>query len=193
MSELTRILDAASDGDTEAAEQLLPLAYRELRQIAAQKMVGEREGHTLQPTALVHEAYLRLVGKDGESRRWENRGHFFAAAAEAMRRILIDSARKKNRIKRGGEVHRTTFEESKLEFAVPSDEILAVDEALKLLETQNPEFAKVVKLRYFAGLTIPETAHALGVSESTVQRTWTSARAWLYREIADSGGHVPGL
>jgi RNA polymerase sigma factor (TIGR02999 family) len=186
MSEITRILDAVNSGEAEAAEQLLPLAYKELRAIAAHKMVSERDGHTLQPTALVHEAYLRLLGNDGENRSWDSRGHFFTAAAEAMRRILIESARKKNRIKRGGEAHRTTYDESKLEFAAPKDEILDVDEALRKLEIENPEFAKVVKLRYFAGLTVAETASALGVSESTVQRTWNSARAWLYREISDS-------
>ena len=193
MSEITRILDAIQRGEADSAEQLLPLAYKELRAIAGQKMQNERAGHTLQPTALVHEAYLRLLGPGGEEQVWDSKGHFFSAAAEAMRRILIESARKKNRLKRGGDVEHTTYHESKLVFAVPDDEILEVDRALCKLEEKHPEFARVVKLRYFAGLTIPETASALGVSESTVQRTWASARAWLSREISDTGGTLPKL
>ena len=193
MSELTEILDSVNRGDTEASEALLPLAYRELRAIAANKMARERQGHTLQPTALVHEAYLRLLGPDGEERTWDNKGHFFAAAAEAMRRILIDSARKKMRQKRGGDVKHTTYHESQLVFATPDEEVLEVDRALKKLEDRHPDFARVVKLRYFAGLTIPETASVLEVSESTVQRTWASARAWLSREISEEGGKGLGL
>jgi RNA polymerase sigma factor (TIGR02999 family) len=185
MSELTKIFEAVEAGDTEAGEHLLPLAYEELRRIAISKMAGERDGHTLQATALVHEAYLRLLGPDGKQRQWDSQGHFFTAAAEAMRRILVDSARRKKSLKRGGDAQQVTFNESRLESAMPSDEILAIDEALEKLEAESPEFAKVVKLRYYAGLTLPETAASLGISESTVQRTWRTARAWLYREIAE--------
>ena len=183
MKEVTEILDAVERGDRLAAEKLLPLAYQELRRLAASKMENEREGHTLQPTALVHEAYLRLVGPDGEGRSFESRGHFFAAAATAMRRILIDNARRKRSKKRGGEFEQTSFDEAKLNFEVPSEEVLAVDEALGKLEDEHPELAEVVNLRYFAGMSIPEVAAVLGKSPSTVDRTWRAARAWLFREI----------
>ncbi len=186
MNEVTRILQAVESGDQEAAAELLPVAYQELRRIAAQKMASEREGHTLQPTALVHEAYLRLVSPDGEQPHWDNRGHFFAAAAEAMRRILIECARRKQAIKRGGDLDRTTWNESSLVFetAAPSEEIIAVDEALAKLETENALAAKVVKLRYFAGLSIDETASALDVSPRTADRAWRGAKAWLQLELA---------
>lgn len=184
MSELTKIFEAVESGDAQAGEMILPLAYEELRRIAANKMAGERAGHTLQPTALVHEAYVRLLGPDGEERQWNSRGHFFKAAAEAMRRILIESARKKMSQKRGAKVRHTELNESQLEFTVPSEEILAIEEALQKLEVESPEYAEVVKLRYFAGMTVPETAHALGISESTVHRIWRGARAWLYREVS---------
>ncbi len=184
MSELTKIFEAVESGDSQAGEMILPLAYEELRRIAANKMAGERAGHTLQPTALVHEAYVRLLGPDGEERQWDSRGHFFTAAAEAMRRILIESARKKMSQKRGSNVRHTELNESQLEFTVPSEEILAIEEALQKLEVESPEYAEVVKLRYYAGLTVPETAHALGTSESTVHRIWRGARAWLYREVS---------
>ena len=183
MSEVTEILDAVERGDRLAAEKLFPLAYQELRRLAASKMENERAGHTLQPTALVHEAYLRLVGPDGEERSFESRGHFFAAAATAMRRILIDNARRKQSKKRGGEFEQTSFDEGKLGFEVPSEEVLAVDEALGKLEGEHPELAEVVKLRYFAGMSIPEVAAVLGKSPSTVDRVWRAARAWLFREI----------
>ena len=185
MDEVSRILKAVEEGDTEAAEKLLPLAYDELRRIAAGKIAAERKGHTLQATALVHEAYLRLAGPDGEARHWNSRGHFFAAAAEAMRRILIESARRKAAMKRGGDQVRTEFNESQINAGQASDDILAVDEALKKLEREDPNLAEIVKLRYFAGMTVPETASALGVSPSTVDRAWRCARAWLYREISD--------
>jgi RNA polymerase sigma factor (TIGR02999 family) len=192
MSEVTQILDAVADGDTVAAERLLPLAYEELRRIAAHKMAAEREGHTLQPTALVHEAYLRLVGPDGEGRDWKSRGHFFAAAAEAMRRILIDSARRKASLKRGGDQFRVTWEEGVIDDDTPSEEVLMVNEALEKLEEENPEYAGIVKLHYFAGLTIGEAAAALGMSESTIDRKWKAAKAWLFREISRSGTGPPG-
>jgi RNA polymerase sigma factor (TIGR02999 family) len=149
-------------------------------------MAVQRPGQTLQATALVHEAWLRLVGKDDVSRQhWNGRGHFFAAAAEAMRRILIDRARQKGSIKRGGDLARATWDESKVGDSAAPDEILAVDEALKKLSQEDPDLAKIVNLRYFAGMTVPETAAALGVSPSTVDRQWACARAWLFREISD--------
>ena len=184
MNEVTRLLDAVKDGDQAAAEELLPLTYQELRRISARMMANEREGHTLQPTALIHEAYLKLVGTDGEQPDWDSRGHFFTAAAEAMRRILIDHARGKRAMKRGGDYARTTWDEAKFETGIPTDEILSVNEALEKLERDNPTAAKVVKLRYFAGLTVPETASALGMAPRTVDRTWQGAKAWLYREIS---------
>lgn len=189
MNDITNLLKAVEEGDTEAGEQLLPATYAALRRLAASKMANERAGHTLQPTALVHEAYLRLLGPDGETRKWNSEGHFFCAAAEAMRRILIEHARKKKSMKRGGDRIRTTLDESGLEFETPSEEILAVDEALCTLEAEDPETAKVVKLRYYAGLTVPETAAVLGTSESSIKRLWKYARLRLFREI--SGGNPP--
>jgi len=186
MDEITKILEAVDGGDPAAAEELLPLAYQELRRIAAQKMAGEQAGHTLQPTALVHEAYVRLLGPDGKGLEFKSRGQFFAAAAQAMRRILIESARRKQTLKRGQRAEHTALNESKLEFAVPSDEILIVDEALKRLEDEDPDLAKLVTLRYFAGMTIAETASALGVSTSSIDRQWLCAKAWLRREISQS-------
>lgn len=186
MEEITRILDAVDAGDTAAAEQLLPLAYDELRRIAASKMASERAGHTLQPTALVHEAYLRLAGTDGEQPKWNSRGHFFVAAAEAMRRILIESIRRKQAVKRGGDLVRTTWDEAEYETAVPPENILAVHEALEELEKTHPDLAKIVLMRYFAGMTIEETAGALDTSESTIERQWRAARAWLQREISET-------
>ncbi len=185
MSEITRILEAVKNGDREAAEELLPLTYQELRRIAGHMMANEREGHTLQPTALIHEAYLRLAGPEGEQPDWDCRAHFFTAAAEAMRWILIDHARRKLTRKRGGDQVRTTWEEVDFETEVPPDELLAIDEALKKLEIENPKAAEVVKLRYFAGMTVPETASTLGVSPRTVDRTWQGAKAWLFRELSD--------
>jgi RNA polymerase sigma factor (TIGR02999 family) len=185
MSEITLILEAVKNGDREAAQELLPLTYQELRRIAGQMMANEREGHTLQPTALIHEAYLRLVGPEGEQPDWDCRAHFFTAAAEAMRWILIDHARRKLARKRGGDQVRTPLDEAEFETELPPDELLAIDEALKKLEIENTKAAAVVKLRYFAGMTVPETATALGVSPRTVDRTWQGAKAWLFRELAD--------
>jgi RNA polymerase sigma factor (TIGR02999 family) len=177
MDDITRILEAVEAGDTQAAEKLLPLAYEELRRIAASKMLNQRAGHTLQPTALVHEAYLRILGPDGGQTKWNSRGHFFVAAAEAMRRILIESIRRKQTNKRGGEFIRTEWDEANFETQVPADNIIAVHEALSPLETSHPELAKAVLMRYFAGMTIEEIANSLEVSESTIDRHWRAARA----------------
>jgi RNA polymerase sigma factor (TIGR02999 family) len=187
MSEVTRILSAIEEGDPHAAEQLLPLVYDELRQLAAHKLAKEKPGHTLQATALVHEAYLRLVGGE-KVRPWDSRGHFFAAAAEAMRRILIDSARRRRSRRPGRGAERRSLEG--LEAAAPAsdDELLAVDEALERLRQVAPAKAELVKLRYFGGLTIPEAAKALGISVTTANRYWAYARAWLHEELADSSG-----
>jgi RNA polymerase sigma factor (TIGR02999 family) len=179
MTDVTRLLDAAAAGDRQAAADLLPAVYEELRALAAARLAGERGGHTLQPTALVHEAYLRLVG----DQRFEHRGHFFAAAAEAMRRILIDHARKKATRKRGGAGGRVDFDPET--FAAPDrpDDLLALDEALQLLERDEPQVAALVKLRYFAGFTIPEAAEALGVSPRTADAWWAFAKAWLLAKV----------
>lgn len=181
MSELTRILEAAQQGDSAAAGQLLPLVYDELRRLAAHKMSFQPPGQTLQATALVHEAYLRLVG-DGE-KRWESRRHFFAAAAEAMRHILIDRARRRLRVRHGEGVEMVPVEE--LEIAAPAkDEIvLQLDEALEKLAQVSPEQAEIVKLRFFAGFTEPEIAEILNLSERSVQRQWSYAKAWLFERI----------
>jgi RNA polymerase sigma factor (TIGR02999 family) len=186
MSEVTRILSAIEQGDPHAAEQLLPLVYDELRKLAAEKMIQERPGQTLQATALVHEAYLRLVDVE-KAQHWNSRGHFFAAAAEAMRRILVEQARRKRRLKRGG--GRQHLDVADVEIAVegPSNDLVALDEALRKFAEQHPDKAAVVQLRYFAGLTIREAANALGISTSTADRYWTYARAWLYREVAPEG------
>ncbi|MBE7502357.1 MAG: sigma-70 family RNA polymerase sigma factor [Verrucomicrobiales bacterium] len=182
MSEVTRILDRASDGDAGAAEELLPLVYDELRRLAAQKMAHEAPGQTLQPTALVHEAWLRLAGSGTE--RWDNRGHFFAAAAEAMRRILIENARRKARLKHGGHFERIPFEQ--VQVATDSDPatLLSMDEALGKLAAEHPQPAAVVRLRFFVGLSLPEAARVLHLSESTAKRHWTFARAWLFQRLA---------
>src|SRR3954471_7795751 len=179
MSDVTRLLDAAAAGDRQAAADLLPAVYAELRDLAAARLAQEKAGHTLQPTALVHEAYLRLVGDQA----FDHRGHFFAAAAEAMRRILIDHARKKATRKRGGAGERVELDPDR--FAAPDrpDDLLALDEALTLLEREEPQVAALVKLRYFAGLTIPEAAAALGVSSRTADAWWAFARAWLLAKV----------
>jgi RNA polymerase sigma factor (TIGR02999 family) len=184
MSDVTHLLQAASAGDPRAASELLPLVYAELRRLAAYQMAKERPGQTLQPTALVHEAWLRIAGSDAKV--WEGRRHFFTAAAEAMRRILIDNARRKQAVRHGGGLHRTAFEPEDLPVAggASEDELLAVDEALEALAAHDPRKAELVKLRYFAGLTIEETAAALDLSERTAKRDWAYARAWLHREIA---------
>jgi len=181
---VTRLLNDAASGDARAAAELLPLVYDELRRLARQKMGQERAGHTLQATALVHEAYLRLV--DGNTARsWEGRWHFFAAAAEAMRRILVDQARHRGRIKRGGGATRQRIDLENVALAVnePPEELLAVDEGLTALAAGHPEKAQLVKLRYFAGLTIEEAAEAMGTSTATANRQWAYARAWLFRYL----------
>ncbi len=181
MSDLTRILAAAQTGDPAAANQLLPLVYDELRKLAAAKMAQEKPGQTLQPTALVHEAWLRLV--DSENQRWENRGHFFAAAAEAMRRILIEKARRRQRLRHGGGQERADLDEIAI-IAPESDErLLQVHEALDRLAAEDQVKAEVVKLRFFVGLTDREVADALGLSERTVERHWAYAKPWLFRQI----------
>jgi RNA polymerase sigma factor (TIGR02999 family) len=181
MSEVTRILTAIEKGEAAATDELLPLVYDELRRIAAYKMSAEAAGHTLQPTALVHEAWLRLVGS--EERQWQNRAHFFGAAAEAMRRILVDHARRKLSQKRGGGLPPEELTESALVLNAPPDELLAVHEALDTLAKQDPEAAQLVKLRYFVGMTMEESAAAMNIATRTAERTWTYARAWLHKEI----------
>jgi RNA polymerase sigma factor (TIGR02999 family) len=185
MSEVTRILSAIDQGDPHAAAQLLPLVYDELRQLAAQKLAEEKAGQTLQATALVHEAYLRLVDVQ-QAPSWDSRGHFFAAAAEAMRRILIDQARRKHSRKRGGSLQRVELDVGAL-LAAPerraAEDLLALDEALRQLEGEDPLKARLVKLRYFAGLSLAEAAAALGVSPATAKRHWVYARSWLYGQI----------
>ena len=181
MSDVTRILNSIDHGDPKATEELLPLVYQELRRLAAQKMVKEPSGQTLQATALVHEAYLRLVG--GESLQWDNRRHFFKAAAEAMRRILIENARRKSRLVRGGGQRRLDLDEVKLAIDTPQEHVLAVNEALEKLDVEDPAKAELVKLRFFAGLSNEEAANALGLSLRTVNRYWKFARAWLYEEL----------
>jgi len=180
MSEVTRILDAIGQGDAQAADQLLPLVYHELRRLAAYRMASEPAGHTLQPTALVHEAWLKLAGQ--QDRRWQDKQNFFAAAAEAMRRILVDSARRKRRLRHGGGQVRIDMEEVNL--AVENDEqLLAVNEALSKFATKDQEKAELVKLRYFVGMTIEEAAQVLGISEATAKRYWAYSRAWLCAEM----------
>jgi len=192
VSDATRILDAIQKGDPNAAGELLPLVYEELRKLAAHKMANEVTGHTLQPTALVHEAWLRIVG--AESQCWENRSHFFAAAAEAMRRILVECARRKKRLKRGGELDRVDLDEVDLPLPMPDDELLALDEALERLVAFNPRAAELVKLCFFVGLTQEQAARELGVSVSTAERLWAFARAWLFQEMQGerNSGSEPG-
>ena len=181
MSEITQILREIRDGSQEGAEQLLSLVYTELKRIAAQKMAGEAPGNTLQPTALVHEAWMKLAA-DGDA-PFENRAHFFSAAAEAMRRILVDSARRKNAIRRGSGAARVELKEGYLVQAVVPDELLAVDEALDLPAKEDPVAANLVKLRYFVGMTMDEAATTMGMPLRNAERTWTYARAWLRRQI----------
>ena len=187
VSDVTRILDAVQEGDPKAAEELLPLVYEELRRLAAQKMANEAAGHTLQPTALVHEAWLRLVGD--QSHEWGGRGHFFAAAAEAMRRILIENARRKKTLKRGVDFERVNFESVEVAILADPEALLLIDEALEKLEQEDREAAQLVKLRFFAGMTNEEAGQALGVSARTAKRYWTFARAWLFRELRAPTGH----
>jgi RNA polymerase sigma factor (TIGR02999 family) len=182
MSDVTRILSAIEQGDPHAAGQLLPLVYEELRQLAAQKLAHEPPGRTLQATALVHEAYLRLVDV-AQAQEWTSRGHFFAAAAEAMRRILVENARRKQCQKRGGGLERHELDPDQLVAPEIREDLLALDEALTRLADVNPQAAQLVQLRYFAGLPIPEAAQTLGISPRTADRLWAYARAWLHQEI----------
>jgi RNA polymerase sigma factor (TIGR02999 family) len=183
MSDVTRILNAIERGDAKVADELLPLVYEELRLLAAQKLSHEPPGQTLQATALVHEAYIRLVGD--ESHSWQGRAHFFAAAAEAMRRILVDNARRKKSLKRGGDRQRLDLDEAGLQYIDGStaDRLLALDEALARLAQEDPIKADLVKLRYFTGLTMEQASEMLGISATTAKRYWAYARAWLLREI----------
>jgi RNA polymerase sigma factor (TIGR02999 family) len=180
MSELTRILNAIEEGEPHAAEQLLPLVYDELRRLAAAQMAREKPGQTLDATALVHEAYLRLIGP-ADDHRWETRGHFFAAAAEAMRRILVEVARRKKRLRHGGGFHRCELPADVPAIASPLEDVVAVDEALERLAAADPHAAELVKLHYFAGLTLDQTASVLGVSVRKAYTIWAYARAWLFR------------
>jgi RNA polymerase sigma factor (TIGR02999 family) len=184
MNEVTRILSAVEQGDPQAAEQLLPLVYSELRKLAAQRLAQEKPGQTIQATALVHEAYLRLVGGDA-SQHWDSRGHFFAAAAEAIRRILVENARRKGRLKRGAEFARHDVHEIEILAPGKPADILAIDEALCKLESTNDVAARLVKLRYFAGLTVKQAAAALGVSSRKADQIWAYARVWLLAEIGE--------
>ena len=187
MSDVTLLLDAAAQGDRKAAADLLPLVYDELRKLAASRMADEAADQTLQPTALVHEAYLRLIGP-ADAARWENRGHFFAAAAEAMRRILVDQARRKKTTRHGGGLVRQDLEPDLAPAPQPREDLIALDRALDQLAAEDPVKAELVKLRYFAGFTLAEAAEALGMSERTAGRHWTYARAWLRRAVEGTGG-----
>ncbi len=182
MNDITRILSAIENGDSQASEQLLPLVYNELRQLAAKRLSQEKPGQTLQATALVHEAYLRLVGSNG-SQGWDSRGHFFAEAAVAMRRILIERARRKKRQVHGGSCQQVDLEPELVAAREPAEELLALNEALDKLAEHDPLKARLVELRYFGGLTGDQAARILGISPSTADRHWTYARAWLRREI----------
>jgi RNA polymerase sigma factor (TIGR02999 family) len=191
MSEVTRILSAIEQGDRHDATELLPLVYDELRRLAAEKLARERPGQTLQATALVHEAFLRLVDTE-KVQRWDSRGHFFAAAAEAIRRILVENARRKGRLKRGGSYERIVLGDVEGPAQRPTDDLVALDEALNKLAQIHPLKAELVKLRYFTGLTVPEAAQSLGISTTTADRYWTYSRAWLFRELAKDEHTGPG-
>ena len=182
MSDVTKILIAIDSGDQNAANELLPLVYQELRKLATAKLSKEKPGQTLQPTMLVHEAYLRLVDVE-QPQRWSGRSHFFGAAAEAMRRILVEKARQKQSQKRGGQMQRVDLDAAGPATEAPSEDLLALDEALSRFEKQWPDKAKLVKLKYFVGLTIPEASEALGVSTATAERYWKFARAWLHSQL----------
>ena len=181
MSDITRVLQAVGRGEGKAADELLPMVYEELRRLAAARMAHEAAGQTLQPTAVVHEAWLRLVSNG--TRSWQNRAHFFGAAAEAMRRILIENARRKSRLKRGGGLARLDIDGLDLAAATPDDTILLIDEALEELRAEDPDKAQIVVLKFFAGLTNHEVADSLGIAERTVERQWAYARAWIYQRI----------
>ena len=184
MNEVTRVLSAIEQGDPHAAEQLLPLVYDELRKLAAQRLAQEKPGQTLQATALVHEAYLRLVGVP-KAQRWDSRGHFFAAAAEAMRRILLNRARDKKRAKRGGERRRVDLDELAIALDTNDEQLIALDEALTHLAVEDPDAARLVNLRFFAGLTLKDAAVSLGLAPRSAERQWAYARAWLYARLRE--------
>ena len=184
MADVTQILSRIESGDPSAAEQLLPLVYEELRKLAAAKLAQEKPGQTLQATALVHDAYIRLVDVE-KAQHWDSRGHFFAAAAEAMRRIVIENARRKQRLKHGGGLERLDLDEVEAVAKAPPDDLLALDDALSKLERLEPAKAGVVKLRYFVGVSVEEAATALGISYATAKRHWAYARAWLFAELND--------
>jgi RNA polymerase sigma factor (TIGR02999 family) len=188
MPDVTRLLNTAGSGDPDAAAQLFQLVYDDLRRLAAHRLAHEAPGQTLEPTALVHEAYLRLVG-DTPDRHWDGRGHFFAAAAEAMRRILVENARRKASLKRGGDVAHLPLEEAELLAPEPREDVLALDEALTELAATDRAAADLVQLRYFGGLSIPDAAQVLGVSPRTAERLWTFARAWLKAKLQGPGGN----
>jgi RNA polymerase sigma factor (TIGR02999 family) len=190
MSKVTRILSAIEQGDPHAASQLLPLVYDELRRLAAQRLAHEKPGQTLDATALVHEAYLRLVGQ-GQEPHWNSRGHFFAAAAEAMRRILLNRARDKARRKRGGGWQRLDLDRLTVADQATDDDLIALDDSLERLAGENPGCAALVKLRFFAGLTLEEAAASLGLSRRTADRTWAYARAWLYEALSQGDPAEP--
>ena len=179
--EVTRLLDDVREGDRGAFDRLFPLVYGELRKVAARRLAGARRDHTLAPTAVVHEAYLKMVDQEGVP--WQSRAHFFAIAARAMRQILIDHARRRQAIKRGGDLHPTTLGEKPLGLEIPIEEMLALDEALDRLEELDPRLRRVVEMRFFGGLQEKEVAEVLGVTTRTIQRDWTKARAWLYKEL----------
>ena len=181
MGDVTQILNAIERGDTRAIDELLPAVYQELRHLAARKLSREKPGQTLQATALVHEAYLRLVGSQGQE--WKGRTHFFMAAAEAMRRILIDNARRKGRLRHGGDQQKVDLDNACMAIEGPSEDLVALDEALARLAREDPAKADLVKLRYFTGLTIEQTAQVLGISKATADRYWSYARSWLFHEI----------
>jgi RNA polymerase sigma factor (TIGR02999 family) len=190
MTEVTALLNTLPPDDPATAAQLLPLVYNDLRRLAAHRLAHEAPGHTFDPTALVHEAYLRLVGATPDQ-PWHNRGHFFAAAAEAMRRILVENARRKRRLKHGGGWARQRFEEAELQAPEPREDLLALDEALTQLAATDRAAADLVQLRYFGGLSIPDAAEILGISSRTADRLWAYARAWLYQHIKGAGPEDP--
>ena len=185
MSDVTRILSRLQSGDASAADELLPQVYDELRKLAAARLVHEKPGQTLQATALVHDAYIRLVDVEN-TKEWDSRGHFFSAAAEAMRRILIEQARKKSRQKRGGDLQKVDIDAADIAVQVSPENFLAIDDAVTVLEKQDPDAAQIVKLRYFAGMSVEQTAETLGISSRTAYRHWNFARAWLYGELLNS-------
>ena len=192
MNPITSILSAIERGDRGAARDLLPLVYDELRKLAGQRMASERPGQTLQATALVHEAYVRLMGGDADAgKEWDGRGHFFAAAAEAMRRILVDNARRKRRPKHGGDRKRVDLDDVAGTTHAPGDDLLALDEALSELAAREPVKARLVELRFFGGMTMPQAADVLGISVATAERFWTYARVWLYCRL-EEGPRPPG-